>query len=123
MPPEEAKKLDSGSYYASNKSRAGISSVSPRIGPKLNIFGQLFDQDILFQVDTGAQVSCLPRKFVPSTLMKTLTPAPFQLESYNGTIIKVFGCLKADPKIGTISLKSCILQIINITIQIVLVKV
>jgi hypothetical protein len=59
----------------------------------------VFDQDVLFQLDTGDQVSFLPRQFVPSSLMKTLTPVSFQLESYNGTIIKVYGCLQCDIQI------------------------
>ena len=115
MPRKTVKKLRNGSCEASHETRAVISSVNPKIGPKINIFGQVFDQDVLFQIDTGAQVSCLPRQFVPSSLLKTLTPAPFQLESYNGSIIKVYGCLKCDIQIGSIDLTDCIFQVVDDT--------
>jgi len=45
--------------------------------------------------------------------MKTLTPVPFQLESYNGTIIKVYGCLQCDIQIGQIRLTNCIFQVVD----------
>ncbi|CAG5104848.1 Oidioi.mRNA.OKI2018_I69.chr1.g1600.t1.cds [Oikopleura dioica] len=84
-----------------------------RVGPKLLTKATIYGQQTNFQLDTGAQVSCIPRSLIPPSMYKDIIPSSIQLQSYNGNEIKVYGCLSAPLEIGKISLKNCIFQIVG----------
>ena len=113
LPQEDGKKLGNGSFYVSKKSHALIAKLSATIGPKLLINGYIFGQRIIFNLDTGAQVSCIPRKFIPATHLSSMTPAPFELQSYNGTSINVYGSICASFNLGSITIDKAILLVVD----------
>ena len=97
----------------SKKTPALIAKLSASIGPKLLISGSIFNQTVRFILDTGAQVSCLPRKYIPPNKLATLAPAPFELQSYNGSSINVYGSLCCSLQFGTILLKDALFLVVD----------
>ena len=113
LPKEAVKKLGSGTFHVSEKTPALIAKLSASIGPKLLIDGLVLGQTVKFNLDTGAQVSCLPRKYVPQARLATLSPAPFELQSYNGSTINVYGSISCSVQFGTISLTNALFLIVD----------
>jgi hypothetical protein len=113
LPKEAVKKLRQGTFYVSKKTPALIAKLSASIGPKLIINGLIFGQTIKFILDTGAQVSCLPRKYIPADKLATLAPAPFELQSYKGSSINVYGSMSCSVKIGTITLNNAVFLVVD----------
>jgi hypothetical protein len=97
----------------SKKTPALIAKLSASIGPKIIINGLIFGQTIKFILDTGAQVSCLPRKYIPADKLATLAPAPFELQSYKGSSINVYGSMSCSVKIGTITLNNAVFLVVD----------
>ena len=77
------------------------------------IHGKMFNQNLMFQIDTGAQVSCIPIKYVNKNHLAKIVPSNVGLESFNGGAIKTFGCIKTDLKIGNITLSNCIFHVVE----------
>jgi hypothetical protein len=108
-----AKKLESGLYESSHRVQATVSSILSRVGPKLLTHAVIYGQRAIFQIDTGAQVSCLPYSLIPSSAKSSIIPSTIQLQAYNGQTIQVYGCLATDIHIGEIQLKNCLFQIVS----------
>jgi len=97
----------------SKKTPALIAKLSASIGPKLLINGRIFGKTVKFILDTGAQVSCLPRHYIPADKLASLAPAPFELQSYNGSSINVYGSLSCSVQCGTILLKDALFLVVD----------
>ena len=65
------------------------------------------------QIDTGAQVSCLPLHFLKKEDREKLIPSNIGLESFNGGSIKTFGCISTNLQIGEINFKNCLFYIVE----------
>ena len=63
------------------------------------------------QIDTGAQVSCLPLHFITEKERERIMPSNVGLESFNGGMIRTFGCILGNLQIGEITLNNCLFHI------------
>ena len=65
------------------------------------------------QIDTGAQVSCIPICLINESDRKRIVPSNVGLESFNGGTIKTYGCISGNLQIGDIILSNCIFYIVE----------
>jgi hypothetical protein len=56
-------------------------------------------------LDTGSQVSAIPKKFIPEKLKSKIRQADYNLVSYSGNAINVHGLIELDIRIGEIQLQ------------------
>ena len=115
LPLEEnssVKKLAAGCFDSAQNARGLVATIR-HVGPKLLTIGQLYGQEFTLQIDTGAQCSLIPEKYISPEFRSFITPAKIQLQGYDGTGIKTFGAIKGDLKIGKIMLKNCIFIVVE----------
>lgn len=65
------------------------------------------------QIDTGAQVSCLPLHYITGKDRERIMPSNVGLESFNGGMIRTFGCILGNLQIGEITLNNCLFYIVE----------
>ena len=73
------------------------------------IKGQLID----LLLDTGSQVSAIPKKFVPKQYKSKIRQAYYNLISYSGNSINVHGLIELDVHIGEIYLENVTFFIVD----------
>lgn len=100
--PRRWQKTRNWVFYVSKKSHVLIAKLSATIRPKLLINGYIIGQRIILNLDTGAQI------FIPSTHLPSMTPASFELQSYNGTSINVCGSICATFNLGLIKIDEAV---------------
>ena len=67
----------------------------------------------MLQIDTGAQFSLVPEKYISPKFRSKITPSYIQLQAYDGSPIRTFGAISADLRIGKIELKNCIFLVVE----------
>ncbi|CBY43001.1 unnamed protein product, partial [Oikopleura dioica] len=115
LPFEDAidvKKLKQGSFGSAQKALGSVAAIS-HIGPKLLAHGQLFDQHFMLQIDTGAQFSLIPEKYISPKYRSQIIPSNIHLQAYDGSAIRTFGAISADLRIGKITLKKSIFLVVE----------
>ena len=67
----------------------------------------------MLQIDTGAQFSLVPEKYISPKFRSQITPSYIQLQAYDGSPIRTFGAISANMRIGKIELKNCIFLVVE----------
>ena len=93
-----------------------VDTVYNQFGPKPIVTGSIFSKSLKILADTGSQISIIPKKYLPSTMLNNLKPSSVMLQAYNGTPIPTLGVVMGDISLGTpvmTTLHACNLYVVD----------
>ena len=80
---------------------AGILNVNMyNCGPKVIVNVCVLGSTVPCLIDSGSQVTIIPKSYLPSSALSSIKPSALQLQVYNGSSVNMLGTINVDLTIG-----------------------